>query len=418
MATVKAVVLKHQKREDDTWNVKIRITHERKTAYLATSHYITVDLINKKTFEIKERNNPVYDQVMLDVLKIRSELSALGNQIDCYTAKGLVELMNERLTGKDKGIRFFDFAERNVRDMEEAGKRRSQSYHAMLTRLEEYAGRNILFSDITASFLTGFDTYLRNKESRNGTGKISQAGVRLYIGIIQTLFNKAKLEYNDEDRGLIRISNNPFAKYKLPSVPKTRKRAISPEQIRAIKELKIPINMHGTLIARDVFILSFLLCGMNTVDMYYLDTIRDGRIEYCRRKTENRREDNAFISIKIEPEAEPYFDRYKDMLGDRVFNFFTRYSSDKQFITKVNGNLKWIGEQIGIDGLTFYAARHTWATIARNECGVSMDDVAMALNHKSGYDVTDTYIKKDWSRIDKANRKVIDFVFAKEKPED
>lgn len=107
MATVKAVVLKHQKREDDTWNVKIRITHERKTAYLATSHYITVDLINKKTFEIKERNNPVYDQVMLDVLKIRSELSALGNQIDCYTAKGLVELMNERLTGKDKGIRFF-----------------------------------------------------------------------------------------------------------------------------------------------------------------------------------------------------------------------------------------------------------------------------------------------------------------------
>ena len=39
-------------------------------------------------------------------------------------------------------------------------------------------------------------------------------------------------------------------------------------------------------------------------------------------------------------------------------------------------------------------------SIARNECGISMDDVAMCLNHKSGHDVTDTYIKKDWSRID------------------
>lgn len=29
MATVKIIILKHQKRDDETWNVKIRITHER-----------------------------------------------------------------------------------------------------------------------------------------------------------------------------------------------------------------------------------------------------------------------------------------------------------------------------------------------------------------------------------------------------
>ena len=414
MATVKAIILKHQKKEDNTWNVKIRITHDRQTAYMATSHYITIEQIDKKTFKIKERNNPVFDQVMLDVLRIRKELSLLGHKIDCYTAKGLVKLMSNKLSGKPEGINFFDFAEKQTQKMEEDGKRRSQSYRAMLTRLYEYTGsKELEFSDITSKFLIEFDNYLRNKESHNGTGKISQAGVRLYIGIIQRLFNLAKIEYNDEDRGLIRIANNPFAKYKLPSAPQTRKRALSPETIRAIKTLKIPVNMPGTLIARDVFILSFLLCGMNTVDMYFLDCINNGRIEYQRRKTEGRRNDHAFISIKIEPEAEAYFDRYKDMIGDRVFNFFARYSSDKQFVTKINSNLKWIGEQVGIERLTFYAARHSWATIARNECGISMDDVAMALNHKSGHDVTDTYVKKDWGRIDKANRAVIDFVFGK-----
>lgn len=71
-----------------------------------------------------------------------------------------------------------------------------------------------------------------------------------------------------------------------------------------------------------------------------------------------------------------------------------------------------------IEGLTFYAARHSWATIARNDCGISMDDVAMALNHKSGHDVTDAYIKNDWSKIDKVNRKVIDIVFHPEKKDE
>ena len=87
MATIKAVILKHQKKDDNTWNVKIRITHERSSAYLATPYYITADLINKKTFEIKERNNPVYDQVMLDVIRIRKELVNIGHAIDMYSAK-------------------------------------------------------------------------------------------------------------------------------------------------------------------------------------------------------------------------------------------------------------------------------------------------------------------------------------------
>lgn len=64
-----------------------------------------------------------------------------------------------------------------------------------------------------------------------------------------------------------------------------------------------------------------------------------------------------------------------------------------------------------------YAARHSWAAIAGNDCDLSMDDVAMCLNHKSGYDITDVYVKKDWSRIDRADRKVIDFVFGKHNKE-
>lgn len=414
MATVKAVILKHQKKEDGTWNVKIRITHDRKAAYMATSHYVSIEQINKKTFELKERNNPVYDQVMIDILKIRSELSAMGHQVDYYTAQGLVQLMKDKLSGKPDGINFFDFAESHIQQLIKEERRLYQSYNAMLSRLEEFTGNRILmFSDITSAFLFNFDKFLRASDSKQGFGKISSSGVRLYIGKIQHLFNMAKLKYNDEDAGIVKIANNPFVKYKLPKVNEIKKKALSAEDIRNIKEFDVPVNMKGTLIARDVFIMSFLLCGMNTVDMYYLKPAINGRFEYERRKTASRRNDKAFISIGIEPELEPYISRYKDEVGDRAFNFFLRYSSDKQFVSKVNGNLKYIGDALGIENLTLYAARHSFATIARNDCCVSMDDVAMSLNHKSGHIVTDIYIKKDWKRIDEVNRKVIDYVFGK-----
>jgi hypothetical protein len=58
-----------QQREDKTWNVKIRITHERQSAYISTQHYVGKELISQKSgkFELKTNNNPVYDAVMLDV---------------------------------------------------------------------------------------------------------------------------------------------------------------------------------------------------------------------------------------------------------------------------------------------------------------------------------------------------------------
>ena len=77
----------------------------------------------------------------------------------------------------------------------------------------------------------------------------------------------------------------------------------------------------------------------------------------------------------------------------------------------VNNGLKHICEAIGIPAITFYAARHSFATIARNDCDVSVDDVAFCLTHSSGHNITDMYIKPDYSRTDKVIQKVIDFVF-------
>ena len=58
-----------------------------------------------------------------------------------------------------------------------------------------------------------------------------------------------------------------------------------------------------------------------------------------------------------------------------------------------------------------YTFRHTWATIAQNDCDANISDVAFGLNHSHGYNVTRGYVKIDFTPAWELNAKIIDFVF-------
>lgn len=58
----------------------------------------------------------------------------------------------------------------------------------------------------------------------------------------------------------------------------------------------------------------------------------------------------------------------------------------------------------------FYISRHTWATVAA-ELDVPKEVIAHALGHSwANSTTTDIYIHFDMRKVDKANRKVIDYV--------
>ncbi len=59
-----------------------------------------------------------------------------------------------------------------------------------------------------------------------------------------------------------------------------------------------------------------------------------------------------------------------------------------------------------------YWARHTWATLAYGDLGVDIETISNALGHQSGKSVTMIYVrKKEYSKIDDANRRMIDYLF-------
>lgn len=60
----------------------------------------------------------------------------------------------------------------------------------------------------------------------------------------------------------------------------------------------------------------------------------------------------------------------------------------------------------------FYISRHSWATIALNKVGIDKYTVHAALNHvDESMKVTDIYIERDFVNENKANAKVVRYVF-------
>lgn len=413
MATFKAEVYAHQKKQDGTWNIKIRVFHNGRKKYIPTSWYVTKGDLTRNL----KLKNQIYINYTDELIKsYRKICNRRGEALKAMSVEEVVELLEK---GKQSPAEYFDldivaFGRKHVAKLRAVGHEgNARSYEVAINNLVKFVGRErVSVKEITSRFVKDWVDWIAARPAPKNKEKGTRAK-SLYPSQLRAIHNLAKKEYNDEDTGEVRIPLSPFRD--LPKVEPARKRALTAEQLLAIRNLEdTEIYQHGQNrynLARDVFVMSFLLIGMNEADLYECSDCKDGRITYQRVKTRNRRSDKAEISIRIEPELEPYMEKYKDPTGERVFRFYKMYSNVGTFTNALNKGLKQIGSVLGIDDLEFYSARHSWATIAANDAEVDKYTVHTALNHvDEKMKVTDTYIKKSWKPIDKANRKVLDYL--------
>ena len=411
MITVKSTVLKHHKKADGTYNVKIRVTQNRVSRYLDTNHFVGIKQLNK-SLEIKD---PIISlQVDKTLNEYRFLIGELGHKASMMSCDEVVKYLKDL----SKEIDFIEYSRQFILELEESGKSASAAnYKTVLNSMVDYFKREkVLIYEINASMLILYERYLRSdrKITRLSKNKnafiinnpgLSDGGLHNHMRDLRVLFNAARNHFNDEDLGIIRIPHYPFKKYKIIERPETTKRNIQVLQILKIRDSNC-IEGSQKEIARDLFILSFYFCGTNSVDFYYMDhlNINNGRLEYKRSKTKGKRKDKAFISIKIVDEAKPLLEKYIGTLK-------SRYSSYRGLTTALSNGMKEIRETEGISDVTFYWARHSFATIARNVFRKSKDDVAMALNHiDEGRKTADIYIQKDWHIVDEVQEAVVNLL--------
>ena len=346
-----------------------------------------------KNFEKAQAVEKLRMELMYKMTSIAPEINYSANMDAARIVSTLV--MQE----KTESLDFFTFAEDWI---SKNSLKSTKNYNCTLSALESYLGvRKLDFSQINYTLLKNFELYLSDRPRAKS----------MYLGYMRHLYREAMLEYNTDEVTVIK--NDPFMRYKAPKqVLKKGVRALSVQDILKVYHYKGIDPKGRPQLARDCFILSFCLMGMNSADLYNATVLQKGVVKYNRTKTKDRRSDDAYIEVKVHPFIKQLMKKYAG--NTHVFNFYQRYAGFQEMNAALNKGLKEVGKAIGIPKLQFYQARHTFATLSRNMMKFSKSDVDEALNHVGSYDIADVYITKDFSIINENNFKLIEEVFKDE----
>jgi integrase len=422
MLTINPEIVKIKRQSNECFTVRLRFTLNRKMKRVSTSLFATPKDLTKD-FKIKP-SSPLKQEINNLIQGYQSKCAKLQIELNNYTIEEIIDYLN----GEQQKQQIIDFIKFSREWIASTTIKGAPNYATAINALVRFIGKEELdINLITLDFLEQFKTFL-NKEREERTKKLIQQGKRvpsnrslsLYLVSIKKLFKEAQKKYNKKDKNLILIPNSPFVDFQLPKQEATRKRAIPADIIKKVWKLPYKDMKKGYKstcrynLAKDCFILSFCLMGINSADLYNAAAMKGNTIIYNRTKTKDRRLDNAKMMVDIPNIIQPIIEKYRDKMGKRLFNFYQYYCDEKGFNKAINYGLKEIGAILGIEDLEYYAARHSWATIALNKVGIDKYIVHAALNHiDDSMKVTDIYIERDFVNENKANTKVVRYVFGK-----
>ncbi|WP_299230268.1 phage integrase SAM-like domain-containing protein [uncultured Bacteroides sp.] len=385
MANISLWLDNRRAKNDGSFPVKVYINH-KKRFYISTNincredNWINGEL-GKREENYKTKNSRLRN-IVSTVDRVITSLELNGSLKTMSDAR-LKEIITSELFNIKRGSYYIvDYLKAYMPTKNSDSSKRI--YTAMMLYVEEFDSTATL-DNINSIWIEDFIIFLKNRVSINTIAR--------YIAAFKTAFNSAI------NKGL--TQNYPFRVLKIKK-ERTRKRNIGIELLRDFFTADISEKDQEY---RDYFFLIFYLRGINTVDLFNLkhSDMKGGYISYKRRKT------GANYLIKVEPEALDLINKYKGV------NYLLRVQDNNiinSYTSKMNLHLKKM-KKIGakepmMDFLTTYWARHTWATLA-SSIGISKDVIAAGLGHSSN-SITDIYIEYDQHRIDRANRRLIDYL--------
>lgn len=273
-----------------------------------------------------------------------------------------------------------------------------------LSSLKKFYGKpELRFQDLNFTFLEKYDSFLRS----NGG---SDSGIGFKMRTIKAIFNKAI------KRELISIKTYPFKNYKTSALKKEAKKGyLTDEELQKLIEEDFSANK-SLQFAKDMYLFSFYCRGINFIDILQLknSNIYDDRMAYIRTKT------GVLLDFKLKNNPREILEAYNHksrnsylfplLLQDQPTVEQIKNRSHK-LLGQINPALKEIMEVLKINKrITFYTARHTFATFLKFE-NIAIDVISEMLGHKD-IKATISYLNK---LPNKKLDQIIDDVFANSK---
>lgn len=198
------------------------------------------------------------------------------------------------------------------------------------------------FSQVTSELIRRYEFYLIEER------KIRRNSSSFYIRILRAVFHKGLVYY---DLNL----PNPFRSV-YAGVDTTVKRAVDVNAIT--KLIKYQSENEQLNFTKDAFLFCFLARGMAFIDFVKLQKsdCQNGRIIYRRSKT------RRLLSIKMNTMMVEIINRYADPKSEYLFPVlktptFSQLAYEKA-LQHYNYHLRKLAEEIGVDSLTSYTAKH------------------------------------------------------------
>jgi integrase len=372
------------KAKDGKGSVLISLYHNATTALFPTGIRISSESWDYSKHCIVRSPEAEILNMSLQEQKMRIDksvamLSLSHPQYAILTASDLKALVLKKPETKKKHFisdLFYEYV-----STDDLSKGTKEIYGIVLRKIMDFKGSRAVIEDVDLKWLRAFDKYLSRNQCANGRS--------IYLRAFRAVCNYAKnlkIQYE-----------YPFSLFKIKTED-TIKRSVP---VNLLREFYQHPATGDAAWCRDYFFLMFFLIGMNAKDLFIAkkSQVIDGRLEYIRSKTKKH------YSIRIEPEAQALLDKYAGK-DENLVDIMDRFRFLDSPLKVINRGIKDIGI---IPGIGTYYSRHCWATYA-HEIGIPTDVISQALGHSSGNRTTLIYIKPDRSKVDEANRRVIDYL--------
>ena len=200
--------------------------------------------------------------------------------------------------------------------------------------------------------------------------KLKPSTIRNRLVFLMVLLNYAKR------CGYVQYRVDPFFGYELPKA-EVRQSWLSVDEVRAIRDYVPPTK--GQALAKDLFMLSYYLGGINMIDMQDLNFNKNPtRIHYVRKKTEHRPKLNKFVEFDIPAEALEIINRRKGEDGRLALSENQRKEHCHSLFDL---HLRKIAAALNIPNLIYYSARKSFSQHAF-DLGVDTPTIDYILGHR------------------------------------
>lgn len=400
--TTRFKIVTKLKDKDGKHPIKLRLTYLRKNYDRA----VGISALPEEWDEGKERfrgKKFSEDNLLLDAIdqKVKAILIQLiGNESEVVPMQILDKALGKSISTQSTTV--FSFFDEIIDSLITGGKvKTAEAFGYAKLMLKKYHPKsNLTFEQITFQFIDKFRNFLSATHSVNG--------ISVVLRTLRSLYNKA-LNY-----GRFQSNEYPWKKVSIKTQP-TLKRAISKDALIKISNLEIE---YGCRLwhSRNYFLFSYLTQGMNFKDLAELkwaENLQGDKLVYRRSKT------NDLFSISVNEKVASIIDHYQSVfIGEDGFMFpiikadstaSQKANRIKKCLKHVNEDIKQLGQLAQIDnwqGLTFYVARHSFAT-ALKKLGYSTSIISEAMGH-SDERTTQIYLASfDTAIFDEANAQLL-----------